>query len=170
MRILRALCLVRAVGSLGLPAALAPFRADCAAGVSAVVSACAAAARLQGELCGADAPSRSIAKDDASPVTVADFAAQAIVLSSLAERFPSDSFIAEERSAVLAAGGSALGERRLEDAYMDTAAADLARRDCWLRLRGGRWELKMPPGLQLGRGLDGGGASEDAARRYANAR
>ena len=44
-----------------------------------VTAASAAAARLQGELCGGAAASAdaSIAKDDASPVTIADFAAQA---------------------------------------------------------------------------------------------
>ena len=62
-----------------LPARLAPYSADVAAGVGAVRAACAAAARLQGELCGGAAASAdaSIAKDDASPVTIADFAAQA---------------------------------------------------------------------------------------------
>ena len=61
-----------------LPARLAPYSADVAAGVGAVRAACAAAARLQGELCGAArSAGASIAKDDASPVTIADFAAQA---------------------------------------------------------------------------------------------
>ena len=67
------------------------------------------------------------------------------------------------RAAVLAAGGSELGARALEDVYYDTQHATLARRDCWLRARGGRWELKVPPGLALGGVGDGGGGGEGAA-------
>ncbi|EEC49449.1 predicted protein [Phaeodactylum tricornutum CCAP 1055/1] len=43
-----------------------------------------------------------INKQDASPVTVADFAAQAMILRHLKDAFPDDSFIAEESSAALA--------------------------------------------------------------------
>ncbi|KAI9035233.1 inositol monophosphatase family protein [Aspergillus affinis] len=40
-------------------------------------------------------------KEDASPVTVADFAAQAILISALRHHFPDDQFIGEESAAVL---------------------------------------------------------------------
>lgn len=43
----------------------------------------------------------SVWKKDASPVTVADFTVQALILSHLAEAFPGDRFIAEETSAQL---------------------------------------------------------------------
>lgn len=43
----------------------------------------------------------SAAKADASPVTVADYAAQAFITMRLAALFPDDSFIAEESSAAL---------------------------------------------------------------------
>lgn len=42
-----------------------------------------------------------IEKDDHSPVTVADFSAQAVAASRLAERFPQDPLVAEERSELL---------------------------------------------------------------------
>ncbi|HLQ45814.1 MAG TPA: inositol monophosphatase family protein, partial [Planctomycetaceae bacterium] len=40
-------------------------------------------------------------KQDKSPVTVADFASQAVICQALAEAFPNDSIIAEEDSAEL---------------------------------------------------------------------
>ncbi|KAF4975014.1 hypothetical protein FZEAL_8159 [Fusarium zealandicum] len=42
-----------------------------------------------------------ISKADASPVTVADFAAQAILISALLNAFPDDAFVGEEDSAAL---------------------------------------------------------------------
>ncbi|KAM5351696.1 hypothetical protein ACJ41O_004419 [Fusarium nematophilum] len=42
-----------------------------------------------------------ISKADASPVTVADFAAQALLISALKEAFPGDTFVGEEDSATL---------------------------------------------------------------------
>lgn len=44
---------------------------------------------------------RALEKSDRSPVTVADFASQALVASSLAESFPADPLVAEEDSAAL---------------------------------------------------------------------
>lgn len=43
----------------------------------------------------------TVSKNDLSPVTVADFAAQAVVLNHIKEAFDEDSFIAEESSAPL---------------------------------------------------------------------
>jgi len=43
----------------------------------------------------------SVSKDDRSPVTIADFAVQAIVIDYLHKTFPADRFIAEEDSSVL---------------------------------------------------------------------
>ncbi|EAW06302.1 inositol monophosphatase family protein [Aspergillus clavatus NRRL 1] len=45
----------------------------------------------------------STAKDDASPVTIADFAAQAVLIAALRRRFPADAFIGEEAAATLRA-------------------------------------------------------------------
>jgi 3'(2'), 5'-bisphosphate nucleotidase len=49
----------------------------------------------------AEMVSSAITKDDRSPVTVADFAAQALVGQMLADAFPDDAMIGEEDSAVL---------------------------------------------------------------------
>jgi 3'(2'), 5'-bisphosphate nucleotidase len=46
----------------------------------------------------------SLAKPDNSPVTVADFGAQAVICQALAEAFPSDSVIGEEDSTLLREG------------------------------------------------------------------
>ncbi|KAF9886139.1 myo-inositol transporter [Aspergillus nanangensis] len=43
----------------------------------------------------------STAKDDDSPVTIADFASQAILISILRHHFPSDQFVGEESASVL---------------------------------------------------------------------
>ncbi|KIW69251.1 3'(2'),5'-bisphosphate nucleotidase, variant 2 [Phialophora macrospora] len=42
-----------------------------------------------------------IAKDDNSPVTIADFAAQALIIGALRDVFPDDAFLGEEGSAAL---------------------------------------------------------------------
>jgi HAL2 family 3'(2'),5'-bisphosphate nucleotidase len=52
--------------------------------------------RVQAELVG-----QSLTKGDTSPVTVADFAAQALVARRLAERFPDSTLVAEEDAATL---------------------------------------------------------------------
>jgi 3'(2'), 5'-bisphosphate nucleotidase len=49
----------------------------------------------------------SIAKDDSSPVTVADFAAQALVAHHLARAFPDDPLVGEEESSLLTEGAGA---------------------------------------------------------------
>jgi len=58
-----------------------------------------------------DTRARSGEKDDRSPVTVADYTAQAVISRILEEVFPDDSLVAEEGSAALLA---ALGEGTLE--------------------------------------------------------
>ena len=45
--------------------------------------------------------SNSISKDDLSPVTIADFTVQAIIIDRLSHYFPTDKFIAEEDSNIL---------------------------------------------------------------------
>lgn len=45
----------------------------------------------------------TLSKDDASPVTIADFAAQALLISAIHSAFPSDSFVGEESSSALRA-------------------------------------------------------------------
>jgi len=64
--------------------------------LNAVRKAAVLSRSIQGEL----AP-RTISKSDRSPVTVADFASQAIVAQMLQERFPRDLMVGEEDSQVL---------------------------------------------------------------------
>jgi 3'(2'), 5'-bisphosphate nucleotidase len=50
-----------------------------------------------------EARSQALQKDDRSPVTVADYAVQAVISSKLLESFPDDPLVAEEGSAALTA-------------------------------------------------------------------
>jgi 3'(2'), 5'-bisphosphate nucleotidase len=67
-------------------------------------------------------------KDDASPVTVVDFAVQAVVSSRLAARFPGDPLVGEEDAAALREPGAAALLARVTEAVhtvspaLDTAA------------------------------------------------
>ena len=92
-----------------------PRREDAVEAIKAVRKACMVTMRLQ--------PNHSPAKDkdgaistltkeqaDNSPVTVGDFAAQAIVLGHLSQAFPTDRFIAEESSEQLTANPGLLEE------------------------------------------------------------
>jgi len=81
------------------PAALqSPYAASTQTAVAAVRRACEAVATVNPE---------AWKKDDASPVTVADFAAQAIVVSALRDAFPEDAVVAEETAAGLSECGAA---------------------------------------------------------------
>ena len=68
-----------------------------------------------------------------SPVTVADFAVQVLVLGSLAKAFPNDRFIAEETSRELMAAGqdtqSALASALQEHGYVCDSASITASLD-----------------------------------------
>lgn len=75
-----------------------PRREDVLVALSAVRKAAVMTNRLQPLNANGIA---SVSKLDASPVTVADLAAQAMVLGDIKNHFPRDSFIAEESSQVL---------------------------------------------------------------------
>jgi len=77
-----------------------PRRDDVLVALAAVRKACHVTERLQPESSTEEGIS-TVSKTDLSPVTVADFAAQALVLNYLHQAFPKDSFIAEESSASL---------------------------------------------------------------------
>lgn len=81
------------------------------AAISVVRDASATAKALQESVV---AGGLDIQKDDKSPVTVADFAVQALVLARLGAQFPEDSIIAEETSDALRASGEALVGRVLD--------------------------------------------------------
>lgn len=71
-----------------------PFDLERAAALPAVIQAMELVRRIQSELVPADA----VAKADSSPVTVADFASQAVICRALAASFPQDPVVAEETS------------------------------------------------------------------------
>ncbi|KAJ1453493.1 hypothetical protein M885DRAFT_280185 [Pelagophyceae sp. CCMP2097] len=91
-RLLLAGVMWRRCASLGWVSPTHRYAVEAQAAVSAVRSASRLAKVLQATLCG----SGGVAKADASPVTLADVAAQAVVLLCLAKAFPNDGFIAEE--------------------------------------------------------------------------
>jgi 3'(2'), 5'-bisphosphate nucleotidase len=73
---------------------LSPFRLpDVQFAIDAVREACQLARRIQREMVSA-----ALTKDDKSPVTVADFAIQALVARRLAERLPGSVLIGEEQA------------------------------------------------------------------------
>lgn len=73
------------------------FENEMETGRNAVAKAMRISKTIQSEMTGID----SITKSDKSPVTVADFTAQAIICKILKDRFPSIPIVAEERSDVL---------------------------------------------------------------------
>jgi 3'(2'), 5'-bisphosphate nucleotidase len=71
-----------------------PFETEQTVALAAVLAAGRMCQRIQTELL----DSSAISKADDSPVTVADFAAQAVICRMLAEQFPGDPIVAEESS------------------------------------------------------------------------
>ncbi len=69
--------------------------------ILAVQKAAFLAANIQRELVGAAAKPAALTKEDRSPVTVADFAAQALVARLLKQAFPQDPLVGEESAAAL---------------------------------------------------------------------
>ncbi|AEO64000.1 uncharacterized protein THITE_2109651 [Thermothielavioides terrestris NRRL 8126] len=68
----------------------------------------------------------AVAKDDASPVTVGDFGAQALIIAALRARFPHDAIVAEEEAAPLRTD-AALRERiwrLVRETRLDDVAAE----------------------------------------------
>ncbi|MGI9427819.1 MAG: 3'(2'),5'-bisphosphate nucleotidase [Bythopirellula sp.] len=94
--------------------------------IAAVREAAQLAGHVQNEMIG-----DALAKDDKSPVTVADFAAQAIIGKRLAETFPEIGFVGEESADTLRtdAGRATLEQithfvRRLEPSATDQQVCD----------------------------------------------
>ena len=78
-----------------------------------------------------DAQRLSLSKADASPVTEADFASQALIAGWLAETFPADPLVAEEDSRMLASDPD-LAERVTARVRQAHPEADLQRLTAWL--------------------------------------
>jgi 3'-phosphoadenosine 5'-phosphosulfate (PAPS) 3'-phosphatase len=72
------------------------FSSEVQIALQAVRKACVITKRLQEQI-----DIATITKTDSSPVTVADFASQAVVLQHLYQHFPEDLFLAEESSETL---------------------------------------------------------------------
>jgi 3'(2'), 5'-bisphosphate nucleotidase len=108
--------------------------------IAAVREAAALVRRVQRELVNA-----ALTKDDRSPVTVADFAAQALVARRLAERLPGSVLIGEERADALrlVEGVATLDE---VTHFVRTAIADATPEEvCELIDRGSHPEDTRPP-------------------------
>jgi len=56
----------------------------------------------------------AVAKEDLSPVTAADYAAQALIVARLNETFPEDGLLAEEQGSALRRAPASLGQRVLD--------------------------------------------------------
>lgn len=74
----------------------------------------------------------SLTKDDRSPVTLADFAAQALVGRLLDEAFPGDRLVGEENAGALRAGQETLLERLAEFVGREIPGADPASVCQWI--------------------------------------
>ena len=111
-----------------------PRRQDVLVALEAVRKATAMTSELQPESSSGIA---TVNKLDTSPVTVADFAAQAIVLRHLKDTFKDDSFIAEESSSVLD-DDSDLARQVLEASRMNDM--DLLKRSIDLGKEYERWD------------------------------
>jgi len=98
------------------------------------------AVRAAGRLCQVvrqDAQRPSLSKADASPVTEADFASQALIAGWLAETFPADPLIAEEDSRMLESNPG-LAKRALARVRQVRPEANIRRVMIWLDRGGGR--------------------------------
>ena len=115
--------------------------------LTAAVDAVRRAARITTKLQRDLANVASATKDDASPVTVADVAAQCVVIDALSSLFPDDGFVAEESAADLLERG----ERRCVEAAADAAGFSVERPAAsWTRADriqkdGGSWTPSMAP-------------------------
>lgn len=83
--------------------------------VAAITAAAALCAQVRAAMVGA----QYLAKDDQSPVTIADYGAQAVICQRLATAFPDDAIVAEEQSAAL---------RRPENSAVLALVTDAVRR------------------------------------------
>lgn len=73
------------------------YQHERAAAIEAVLKACQLCGDVQHRL----TADQKIAKSDASPVTIADFGSQAVIISSLLQQFPTDPVVGEEDARLL---------------------------------------------------------------------
>ncbi len=86
----------------------------------------------------AEMANSSLSKQDSSPVTVADFSIQAYIAQQLAESFPQDALVAEERSAMLREASAAASLKAVTEYVSKLLPAADANEVCrWIDLGGG---------------------------------
>ncbi|MCP4400995.1 MAG: 3'(2'),5'-bisphosphate nucleotidase [bacterium] len=100
------------------------YERERAAAIDAVIDACRLCSDVQNQLTNA----QKFAKSDASPVTVADFGSQALIISRLRKIFPNDIIVGEEDASALRQDE----QRSLKDevvALVQSVEADLTGED-----------------------------------------
>lgn len=132
-----------------------PFSRERQAAIDVVVRACRLVRQVQAGLVSAE----TLEKKDRSPVTVADYAAQTLIVHELTHRFPAYPFIAEESSGALRKAGPEKDELRARllevvrtalpaDAVPDEAALfDILDRGGSGNCKSGDADPKSPAGL-----------------------
>ncbi len=73
------------------------FERELTVAISAVTKASALCEKVQNTLC----DDETVAKEDRSPVTIADFGSQALVIGDIRRSFPEDAVVGEEDAAIL---------------------------------------------------------------------
>lgn len=89
---------------------IVPYQAERAAAIEAVIKASRLCQSVQGNLVSEE----TMAKKDKSPVTVADFGAQAVVCHDLMTIFPNDPMVGEEDASDLREPGNELKDKVVE--------------------------------------------------------
>ncbi|KAL7523619.1 hypothetical protein ACHAWF_001559, partial [Thalassiosira exigua] len=131
------------LSAVALPDSFAARTDDVRVALASVLASCLATRRVQpaggGER---DEGVGTVSKEDASSVTVGDFASQASFLRILRDRHPADTLIAEEGSEALRAGSAPTRSCSARSGWRSIARA----RDGWTRARccapwatGGEW-------------------------------
>jgi len=105
-----------------------PFAAECRLALAAVREAARLCQRVQ-----AREDRGVITKADGSPVTIADFAAQALLCRAIVETYPADPIMAEERAAALfEPGAEKLAARMVAEIQHTRPGVDLDQIAAWI--------------------------------------
>jgi len=83
----------------------------------------------------------TLTKQDASPVTVADYGAQAVVIQTLRQRFPADTVVGEEEASLLLRSGNASLKHQVVRHVQQHAAEEVGEKDILQFIDEGRAEM-----------------------------
>jgi 3'(2'), 5'-bisphosphate nucleotidase len=113
-----------------------------------------------------------ITKADASPVTVTDFAIQAVIAARLAREFPHDSVVAEEDASALRAESTGTSNRVTKIVQQVIPDATVSQVLDWIDSRGGEssWRFWTLDPIDGTKGLLGGRQYAIALALIANGR